>query len=167
MSRRTAKEVKREVDELKETGTNNEDVEEDICTQLEFLKLVPDLIRKLNRIERHQKSHTVKLKYIIDMIGELPENVVKEVNQDLDNESLDSDAASMEVASMANLVPDNWAPVAAALSSSNIKFATTEDIKKAQFETELRKENLEFKRAKLAMHQMKAREWANANLKDR
>ena len=51
-------------------------------TQAEYMALVPDLIKKLNRIEKHQRQQTEQLLVVMQVLEKLPAAVAKEVNRD-------------------------------------------------------------------------------------
>ena len=69
-------------------------------TQAEYMALVPDLIKKLNRIEKHQRQQTEQLLVVMQVLEKLPAAVAKEVNRRDGEEDVISIADSSEGDSM-------------------------------------------------------------------
>ena len=65
-------------------------------TQAEYMALVPDLIKKLNRIEKHQRQQTEQLLVVMQVLEKLPAAVAKEVNRRDGEEDVISIADSSE-----------------------------------------------------------------------
>ena len=105
-------------------------------TQAEYMALVPDLIKKLNRIEKHQRQQTEQLLVVMQVLEKLPAAVAKEVNRD-GEEDVISIADSSEGDSM----------------MSEVK--TDAQIKEA---------DREIKVAKMKKARAKAKAWADATL---
>ena len=106
-------------------------------TQAEYMALVPDLIRKLNRIEKHQRQQTEQLLVVMQVLEKLPAAVAKEVNRRDGEEDVISIADSSEGDSM----------------MSEVK--TDAQIKEA---------DREIKVAKMKKARAKAKAWADATL---
>ena len=106
-------------------------------TQAEYMALVPDLIKKLNRIEKHQRQQTEQLLVVMQVLEKLPAAVAKEVNRRDGEEDVISIADSSEGDSM----------------MSEVK--TDAQIKEA---------DREIKVAKMKKARAKAKAWADATL---
>ena len=106
-------------------------------TQAEYMALVPDLIKKLNRIEKHQRQQTEQLLVVMQVLEKLPAAVAKEVNRRDGEEDIISIADSSEGDSM----------------MSEVK--TDAQIKEA---------DREIKVAKMKKARAKAKAWADATL---
>ena len=106
-------------------------------TQAEYMALVPDLIKKLNRIEKHQRQQTEQLLVVMQVLEKLPAAVAKEVNRRDGEEDVISISDSSEGDSM----------------MSEVK--TDAQIKEA---------DREIKVAKMKKVRAKAKAWADATL---
>lgn len=106
-------------------------------TQAEYMALVPDLIKKLNRIEKHQRQQTEQLLVVMQVLEKLPAAVAKEVNRRDGEEDVISIADSSEGDSI----------------MSEVK--TDAQIKEA---------DREIKVAKMKKARAKAKAWADATL---